>query len=65
MTIAYLARLLAAAGVAECAEAEFRQYAERRIEIMTAARVRAHNPDRDLRLALIDDQTVSLRLRYG
>ena len=56
MTAAYLDRLLAAAGVADCAEAEFRQYAERRLEIMTAARVRAHR-----RYHLVHDMVESAR----
>jgi hypothetical protein len=56
VTVAYLDRLLAAAGVAECAEAEFRQYAERRLEIMTAARVRAHR-----RYHLVSDMVESAR----
>jgi hypothetical protein len=56
VTAAYLDRLLAAAGVADCAEAEFRQYAERRLEIMTAARVRAHR-----RYHLVHDMVESAR----
>jgi hypothetical protein len=56
VTAAYLDRLLAAAGVADCAEAEFRQYAERRLEIMTAARVRAHR-----RYHLVNDMVESAR----
>ncbi len=56
MTAAYLDQLFAAAGVAECAEAEFRQYAERRLEMMTAARVRAHR-----RYHLVNDMVESAR----
>jgi hypothetical protein len=56
MTAAYLDRLLAAADVADCAEAEFRQYAERRLEIMAAARVRAHR-----RYHLVNDMVESAR----
>ena len=56
MTAAYLDRLIAAAGIADRAEAEFRQYAERRIEIMTAARVRAHR-----RYHLVSDMVESAR----
>jgi len=56
VTAAYLDQLFAAAGVAECAEAEFRQYAERRLEMMTAARVRAHR-----RYHLVNDMVESAR----
>ena len=56
MTAAYLDRLLAAADAADCAEAEFRQYAERRLEIMAAARVRAHR-----RYHLVNDMVESAR----
>lgn len=56
MTAAYLDQLQAAAGAAERAEAEFRQYAERRLEIMTAERVRAHR-----RYHLINDMVESAR----
>ena len=56
MTAAYLDQLLAAAGVADGAETEFRQYAERRLEMMTAARVRAHR-----RYHLVNDMVESAR----
>jgi hypothetical protein len=56
MTAAYLDQLRAAAGVAEGAETEFRQYAERRLEAMTAERVRAHR-----RYHLVNDMVESAR----
>jgi len=56
VTAEYLDRLLAAADIADCAEAEFRQYAERRLEMMAAARVRAHR-----RYHLVNDMVESAR----
>lgn len=56
MTAAYLNQLRSAAGAAERAEAEFRQYAERRLEIMTAERVCAYR-----RYHLVHDMVESAR----
>jgi len=52
----YLARLRAAAEGAERAEAEFRQYAERRLETMSAERIRAYR-----RSQLVSDMIESAR----
>jgi hypothetical protein len=56
MTAAYLDQLHAAAGATERAETEFRRYVERRLETMTAERVRAHR-----RYHLVSDMVESAR----
>ena len=56
MSTAYLDQLRDAANAAEHAEAEFRQYAERELEIMTARRARAHR-----RFHLVNEMVESAR----